>query len=78
MAFEHYIASNGKNLRMGYTTGTCAAAAAAGAAEGLLTGKVPTSIRIDTPKGLTVEVSPASMKQSQDACSVGITKDAGD
>lgn len=78
MAFEHYIASNGKNLRMGYTTGTCAAAAAAGAAEGLLTGKVPTSIRIDTPKGLIVEVSPASMKQSQDACSVGITKDAGD
>jgi cobalt-precorrin-5B (C1)-methyltransferase len=78
MAFEHYIASNGKNLRMGYTTGTCAAAAAAGAAEGLLTGRVPDSIRIDTPKGLPVVVSPASVAITSEACSVGITKDAGD
>ncbi len=59
MAFEHYIRSDGKNLRMGYTTGTCAALAAAGAVEGLLTGHIPERLSLITPKGLEVTVAPA-------------------
>ena len=78
MAFEHYVGNNGKNLRMGYTTGTCAAAASAAAAEGLLTGKIPPQIAIDTPKGLQVVVSPDYEEVQGDGCAVGITKDAGD
>ena len=58
MAFEHYIRSGQKQLRCGYTTGTCAALAAAGAARLLLTGQVPEHLRLVTPKGLAVEVKP--------------------
>ena len=58
MAFEHYIRSGQKQLRCGYTTGTCAALAAAGAARLLLTGRAPEHLRLVTPKGLAVEVEP--------------------
>lgn len=59
MAFEHYIRSDGKNLRLGYTTGTCAALAAAGAVEGVLTGHIPKVLSLFTPKGIEVCVKPA-------------------
>ena len=36
MALEHYIRSGQRRLRCGYTTGTCAALAAGGAASLLL------------------------------------------
>ena len=39
--FEHYVRSGQKLLRCGYTTGTCAALGAAGAARLLLTGREP-------------------------------------
>ena len=51
MAFEHYIRSGQKMLRCGYTTGTCAALAAAGAARLLLTGQRPALLCLRTPKG---------------------------
>ncbi len=60
MGFEHYIRSDGKNLRMGFTTGTCAALAAAGAAEGLLTGHIPKRLSLITPGGVEVSVQPAA------------------
>ena len=55
MAFEHYIRSGQKLLRCGYTTGTCAALAAAGAARLLLTGEAAERMSLLTPKGLRVE-----------------------
>ena len=58
--FEHYVRSGQKLLRCGYTTGTCAALAAAGAARLLLTGTAPETVALRTPKGIVVEVAPCS------------------
>lgn len=80
MAFEHYIDNGGRQLRCGYTTGTCAALAARGAATLLLTGKAPESVSVLTPKGWTVEVVPEFCRKEEErhVCSCGIRKDAGD
>ena len=49
MSFEHYVTADGKRMRCGYTTGTCAALAAAGAARLLLSGEVPETVECLTP-----------------------------
>lgn len=79
MAFEHFVQSGTKQLRCGYTTGTCAALAAQGAATLLLTGNTPTVLSVCTPKGWTVDVKPETCERLADGsarCSV--RKDAGD
>lgn len=80
MAFEHYIQSGGKRLRCGYTTGTCAALAAAGAARLLLTGQAPASARLVTPKGWAVEAPLLACALAPDGrtATAAVTKDAGD
>lgn len=45
-----------KHLKCGYTTGTCAAAAAGAAAQMLCTGKWPETFTVMTPKGVPVTV----------------------
>ena len=57
MAFEHYTRSGTKMLRCGYTTGTCAALAAAAATRILLCGKPPETVKLMTGKGIPVEVT---------------------
>ena len=78
MAFEHYIQSEGKRLRCGYTTGTCAALAAAGAAQLLLTGRPPVHLRLTTPKGLPVEVEPELVGREGESAWCAVRKDGGD
>jgi len=75
---EEFIIRNGKKLRLGYTTGTCAAAAAKAGAWMLLTGKRKDRIRIHTPKGidLDLEVRDIRIGDSQVVCA--IEKDSGD
>ena len=72
------IRSGAKMLRCGYTTGTCAALAAAGAARLLLTGEAPERAHLTTPKGWTVEVplKEAVLDVGEARCAV--RKDAGD
>ncbi len=77
---EFYATKDGKQLRRGITTGTCAAAAACGAA-GLLLSRgeeQPCEIRIRTPKEIEVEipVEKAELKNEEAICCV--RKDSGD
>ena len=55
---RHYITKNGRTMRCGYTTGSCAAGAAKAAAMMLLTGEIVREVTLDTPKGirLTLEI----------------------
>ena len=77
--FEHYIRSGQKLLRCGYTTGTCAALGAAGAARLLLTGRAPETVGLRTPKGIVVEVAPQFCRLcGETTAECAIVKDGGD
>ena len=76
--FEHYVRSGQKLLRCGYTTGTCAALGAAGAARLLLTGRTPETVALRTPKGIVVEVEPIFCRLSGEGAECAIRKDGGD
>ena len=78
MALDYYVRSGQKKLRCGYTTGTCAALAAAGAARLLLTGALPETLRLLTPKGVTVEVEPAEWAAETQKAWCAVVKDGGD
>lgn len=75
---EEFIEKDGKKLRFGYTTGSCAAAAAKAAAWMLLTGQRKETISLITPKGvpLTLPVLEISMELNRVSCA--IRKDSGD
>ena len=75
---EEYQFSYGKNLRCGYTTGSCATAASKAAAVMLLTGERIELVRIDTPKGVVLSLEPLEVKRGDDYVSCAIRKDSGD
>ena len=75
---SHYIPVGKEKLRCGYTTGTCAAAAAGGAAERLLSGVWPDTLRILTPAGIPVEAEPEAREAGPDWAFCGVRKDGGD
>ena len=78
LQFEHYVRSGQKLLRCGYTTGTCAALGAAGAARLLLTGHTPETVALRTPKGVVVEVAPIFCRLSGEGSECAIRMDGGD
>ena len=75
---EHYIPVGRTRLRCGYTTGTCAAAAARGAAEYLLGGAWPEVVRVDTPAGVPVEAELLERQAGPGWASCAVRKDGGD
>lgn len=75
---EHYICVGKEKLRCGYTTGTCAAAAARGAAEKLLSGNWPATLELLTPAGIVVNVELEALGCGEDWASCGVRKDGGD
>lgn len=75
---ESYIEKDGKKLRFGYTTGSCAAAAAKAAAWMLLTGQKKETISLTTPKGVTLTLAVEDISMGPDRVSCAIRKDSGD
>lgn len=78
MALDYYVRSGQKRLRCGYTTGTCAALAAAGAARLLLTGVPPETLRLITPKGVPVTAEAAEWAMENGVARCSVVKDGGD
>ena len=75
---EDYIEKDGKLLRFGYTTGSCAAAAAKAAAWMLLTGQKKEEISLITPKGVKLTLPVLDITMAENRVSCAIRKDSGD
>lgn len=75
---EEFIEKDGKKLRFGYTTGSCAAAAAKAAAWMLLTGQKKETISLITPKGVTLTLAVEDISMEPDRVRCAIRKDSGD
>ena len=75
---QHYIEKDGKRLRYGFTTGTCAAAAAKAAAILLLSGTAPKTVPILTPKGIDLNLPVLEPVKTDSFASCAIRKDSGD
>ena len=78
MPEEYYIQKGGRQLRCGYTTGSCAALAAKAALLYLLTGAPPPEVEIETPKGVVVRAPVHNPQRSGAGATCSVQKDAGD
>ena len=75
---REYIVKNGEKLRLGYTTGTCAAAAAGAAAFMLLSGEKKESVMLTVPGGMEVDIDILDIDMNSDHVSCAVKKDSGD
>jgi cobalt-precorrin-5B (C1)-methyltransferase len=65
-------------LRRGWTTGTCAAAAAKAAYAALLTGEFPDPVEVTLPKGQRPSFALAVTRQDEHSATAGFVMDGGD
>jgi cobalt-precorrin-5B (C1)-methyltransferase len=65
-------------LRRGWTTGTCATAAAKAAYTALLTGAFPDPVEVTLPRGERPSFALATTRRDDACATAGIVKDAGD
>ena len=75
---DYYVIKNNKKLRFGFTTGTCAAAAAKAAVRMLLSGERVVEIPLLTPKGILLHLPVEDIREEDSAVSCAVRKDAGD
>lgn len=75
---REYIVKDGKKLRLGYTTGSCAAAAAKAAAWMLFSGRRKDRIHLCTPKGIELDLEITNIEMSETSVSCAVQKDSGD
>ena len=72
------MATKDAALRYGWTTGTCATAAAKAAYTALLTGEFPDPVEVALPRGQRPAFALATHSAGEGAATAGIVKDAGD
>jgi cobalt-precorrin-5B (C1)-methyltransferase len=65
-------------LRRGWTTGTCAAAAAKAAFSALVSGDFPDPVEVTLPRGERPSFALALTRKDENSATAGIVKDAGD
>ena len=75
---DFYVIKNNKKLRMGYTTGACAAGAAKGAAEMVLSGSIIREISLMTPKGILLHLELHDITMEANSVTCAVRKQAGD
>lgn len=75
---DRYVHKDGKMLRKGYTTGSCAAAASKAACWMLLTGKTKEKISLQTPKGTELHLEILEISRGEDWVRCAVRKDCGD
>ncbi len=75
---DKYIIRGDRRLRFGYTTGSCAAAAAQAAARMLLSQQAVDVVRLTTPKGIILFLEPLDSFWDNQSAGCAIRKDAGD
>lgn len=75
---EQFVYKNHQKLRYGYTTGSCAAAAAKAAAFMLLSGQEVPYVDLMTPKQIPLHLEVLDTKRTQESVSCAIEKDGGD
>lgn len=75
---NEYIIKNGKKLRCGFTTGTCAAAAATASVQMLLTGEVVDRVSVKLPKDIFLDIDVKEQKIETTKASCCVKKESGD
>lgn len=75
---DEYISRGKEKLRCGYTTGSCATAAAKAAAIMLLSGNDIEEVRISTPKGIDLVLEVLDITREEGFVKCAIKKDSGD
>jgi cobalt-precorrin-5B (C1)-methyltransferase len=72
------MARQTRPLRRGWTTGTCAAAAAKAAFAALVTGEFPDPVEVTLPRGERPSFALALTRKDDNSATAGVIKDAGD
>lgn len=75
---EQFVYKNHQKLRYGYTTGSCAAAAAKAAGFMLLSGHEAPYVELMTPKQIPLHLEVLDVRRTRESVSCAIQKDSGD
>ena len=73
-----YTVTGGRRMRRGFSTGTCAAAAAKAAVDLLFNGDIPKKVQIHTPAGVDLALDICEVTPGEGWAECAVKKDAGD